>query len=79
MRLALPWCLKQNHRTRCRTRYRTRCCCLLRAGLLLAALAAQAEEKFRLMWPACSVSWVKGQRKDFFGQVGCGGGWVLSF
>ncbi|WIA11758.1 hypothetical protein OEZ85_011853 [Tetradesmus obliquus] len=32
-------------------------------------LLHQAEEKFRLMWPACSVSWVKGQRKDFFGQV----------
>jgi hypothetical protein len=29
----------------------------------------QAEEKFNLMWPDCTVSWVKGYRKDFFGQV----------
>jgi hypothetical protein len=34
-------------------------------------LLRQAEEKFRLMWGAedLSLSWVKGSRKDFSGQV----------
>jgi hypothetical protein len=37
-------------------------------------LLRQAEEKFKLMWGAgsdeLSVSWVKGKRKEFGGQVG---------
>jgi superfamily II DNA or RNA helicase len=34
-------------------------------------LLHQAEEKFRLMWGSedLSVSWVKGKRKEFDGQV----------
>jgi hypothetical protein len=35
-------------------------------------LLQQAEEKFRLMWGSqeLTVSWVKGTRKEFGGQVG---------
>jgi superfamily II DNA or RNA helicase len=33
-------------------------------------LLRQAEEKFSLMWPGVTVSWVKGGRKEFYGQVG---------
>ncbi|KAF6265835.1 hypothetical protein COO60DRAFT_1456872 [Scenedesmus sp. NREL 46B-D3] len=39
------------------------------AALARFELLHQAEEKFGLMWPGCTVSWVKGQRKDFYGQV----------
>ena len=38
-------------------------------------LLCQAEEKFDLMWPGVSVSWVKGARKELWEQVsGRGGG-----